>query len=241
MKAKNSAAARKHRPDSGAAPHRRRDRGALPRCLLYRHFSLMTSSPFDGPIAAAGGLPSKDLGQSIEKQATNLPYRLEVSPLTDMIAALTEKDAPRLKQTYGSLFEVGACGPPIALRAELGREHGAKAKEEIVRFYDYFSYPLAENIAWSPDHLSVLLEFMHLLSFREAVAEDDTFTLSNQLAQSDFAERHILDWLPGTLKKVETMADDYYRTLFRTLDAFLAADHLWLRSSIGDRDPEARE
>ena len=54
-----------------------------------------------------------------------------------------------------------------AKRAELVRVRDEVMKEELIRFYNFFSYELSDRFAWAPDHVSVLLEFMQLLCMKE--------------------------------------------------------------------------
>ncbi len=147
--------------------------------------------------------------------------------------ALAAADLPSLKRDYSALFEVGDEGPPLPLR-EAAREGGrASVREEVVRFYEHFHYTLNEHHAWQPDHLSVQLEFMHLLCFREAQAESPEAALPWQRAQADFAERHLVAWLPELAAGVARLAPaSPYAPAFAELSEFVRADAAWRRSTL---------
>ena len=147
-------------------------------------------------------------------------------------AELEETDAERLAAAYSGLFEVGSSGAPVPLREELAEASAEQAKEENLRFYHYFGYVLAEERQWSPDHLSVQLEFLHFLAYRES--RDPEAAGSCRRAQRDFLERHPRRWFPEVLEGVHRHAEEpYWRTLFEALGAFLDADADWLGRAAG--------
>ena len=169
-------------PERGVNDIRAADGTAPGRCVLYAIFSDITASPFDAEPAVAG--------EAIELKTLGLPY--ELPNLEALLQAWREMDRDVLKREYSGLFEVGSNGPPVPIREDLHRDQPAGVREDIVRFYEFFGYGLEEQFAWAPDHLSVELEFMHFLCFQEAEsAAAGGDALSFQLAQSDFAERHL--------------------------------------------------
>ena len=100
-----------------------------------------------------------------------------------------------------------------------------------MRVYNFFNYKLAEKFAWAPDHLSVQLEFVHYLCFRESTAQTEID--SYQLAQFDFTERHLLNWLPALIAGVDKLApDSIYTRVANAVADFVASDHAWQRSTI---------
>ena len=127
---------------------------ASPRSGAYSLFSQLVASPFDAPSVTAA-LPPVDLAEAAEKLREQLPYELDLEPLATAAAGLGEADAERLATAYSGLFEVGSSGAPIPLREEHANASAEKAKEETLRFYDFFGYTLADERQWAPDHLSV--------------------------------------------------------------------------------------
>ncbi len=201
---------------------------AAARSAAYALFSQLVASPFDAPSLAAA-LPPADLGAVADELRPQLPYPLDLGPLV-AAAELEETDAERLAGAYSGLFEVGSSGAPVPLREELAEVAAVKAKEETLRFYDFFGYALAEERQWAPDHLSVQLEFLHFLAYRKSREADPERMESYRLAQRDFLERHLCRWFPEVLAGVGRHArEPYWRALFEALGAFLDADAGWLR------------
>jgi TorA maturation chaperone TorD len=109
--------------------------------------------------------------------------------------------------SYGALFEVGDRGPPLAIREELAPGANAAAKEEVARFYEHFGYRLGDDYAWRPDHLSVLLEFMHFLSWHESQSGDAALIAGLRSAQRDFCQRHLAWWVGDLANSVAARSD----------------------------------
>jgi DMSO reductase family type II enzyme chaperone len=193
---------------------------AAPRCRCYAAFSELTASPHD--VDALASLRER-IGA-----ASGLPFETGLDALLEEFAAA---DPQRLKAEYSALFEVGSDGPPAPIREDLLTGQKAGTREDIVRFYDFFGYRLADRFAWAPDHLSVELEFMHFLCYHEFRESSDR--LSYQLAQADFAERHLLRWVPRLADAVAALAPSsfYSRVVAATRD-FVAADRAWQQSTI---------
>ena len=215
-------------PANGNAPERSvndvRDAGgtASGRCLMYAIFSDIVASPFDTEPAVAG--------DEIQLSELGLPYQL--TNLEDRLKEWRETDKDTLKREYSGLFEVGSDGPPVPIREDLHRNQPAGVREDIVRFYDFFGYGLEEKFAWAPDHLSVELEFMHFLTFRESEKSGDD-ALSFQLAQHDFSERHLVNWVSELAQRiVEQQPDALYGRLMVAMSEFLVKDFEWQRSTI---------
>ncbi len=202
---------------------------AASRCRCYAAFSELTASPHD--VDAMPAVRDR-IGS-----ADDLPFPVELDDLLEEFAAA---DGEALKAEYSGLFEVGSQGPPAPIREDLQTGQKAGTREDIVRFYDYFGYRLDDRFAWAPDHLSVELEFMHFLCFHEARESSDR--LSYQLAQADFAERHLQGWLPQLADAVARLAPGsfYCRVLFALRD-FVARDLAWQGSTIRLSDGMAGE
>ena len=190
------------------------------RCLMYALYSDLVSSPFDAEPAVAG--------EAIRVSELGLPYALnDPEPL---LRQWRDCDRAELKREYSGLFEVGSDGPPVPIREDLHRNQPAGVREDIVRFYEYFGYGLSEKFAWAPDHLSVELEFMHYLVYREAEQPQDA--LSFQLAQVDFAERHLVNWVSELAAKViDQQPQAMYGQLLTALSEFLVKDFQWQQST----------
>ncbi len=192
---------------------------AAARCAAYAACSELIASPHD--LDPRLSLREKlGIGDVLEY----------AKPLDACIEELSGMDLDKLRREYSGLFEVGSEGPPVAIREDLSTGQRAGTREDLIRFYDYFGYALAERYAWAPDHLSVELEFMHLLCYREASAEEDR--RSFQLAQADFASRHF-SWVDAWAAEVIRLASEsVYAQLAAALAEFVAADLRWQLSTI---------
>ena len=161
-----------------------------------------------------------------------------------------------MARVYSGLFEVGSDGPPVPLREALVAGRPSSTREEIVRFYDFFGFDLQADRQWQPDHLSIELEFVHFLAFREAAPGGSDSGRSNdlgralRLGQLDFLDRHLLAWVPATADRLAdrvagepltasdgachrgASATAYYAAVLRALADFLAADAKWQRSRV---------
>ena len=196
------------------------------RCVMYAVFSDLLSSPFDAVPAVAGS--------AVDIDSLGLPYTLNgLQTLLDEWRA-TPLDVR--KRLYSSMFEVGNDGPPVPIREDLHLNQPAGVREDIVRFYEFFGYGLEEKFAWEPDHLSIELEFMHFLCFKETQtldARDGEEASSYQLAQHDFAERHLCNWVSELAEKaVRQDSGGIYPRLLAALSEFVVKDFEWQAGTI---------
>lgn len=221
--------ARSEPPVSRAVDAPPGDAALRARGAAYALFSELTRSPFrpDGSIVA---LPPADLPELLAELGRVLPFGFDASALAAAAVDLCDDDAALAAQ-YASLFEVGQPGPPVAIRESLVRDDARRALEEIVRYYDFFGYRLNADEQWCPDHLSVELEFLHLLAARhEAGRRDD---LQHLLASRDFLSRHLLAWLPAAATSVgDRVPGSWWQLLWDGLHRYLESDRLWLATTL---------
>ena len=208
------------------------------RAMIYAAFSRLTASPFDQTDEQMDVWFRGDLAEAIQEVNGELPYHIDLSALAEATGKFGHDDLAFLRRSYSSKFEVGDDGPAVPLRAELVRVKETKMKEELVRFYDFFSYKLRDDIAWAPDHLSIQLEFMQLLCLKEVEADEDGAD-SLARAQLDFLDRHIVSWLPIPVGKiVQRDKGDFYTLVLTTLWEFLEKDRAWNALAITDTEGE---
>lgn len=194
------------------------------RCACYAAWSELVASPHDLD-------PRASLRQKIGAGA-GVEYG---TALDALLSEFADADLDTLKREYSGLFEVGSDGPPVPIREDLQTGQRGGTREDLVRFYNYFNYKLGEKFAWAPDHLSVELEFMHYLCYREATTESDV--LSYQLAQVDFTERHLVGWIPRLATSVDANSpESQYSRIVSALHAFVIADYDWQRGTIVTRN-----
>ncbi len=202
---------------------------AAVRCACYGALSELVCSPHDLD-------PRESLSERIQGDKIEIGKMFDyANGLGSLLREFVELDLDKLKYEYSSLFEIGSDGPPCPIREDLQTGQRAGTREDLVRFYNFFNYKLEEKFAWAPDHLSVELEFMHFLCFREA--SDDANALSYQLAQVDFSARHLVRWVPElTTSVANTSSDSIYHRVMGLADKFLAADYAWQSGTIITED-----
>jgi DMSO reductase family type II enzyme chaperone len=173
-------------------------RQAAARSRFYK----LLAEGFEFPSADLhASLRGGDYARALESAAQALPYRV-VLPLEALQAP---DDHAELEAEYIRLFDVGLRGRPPCPLYEGEHRGGARMQvmEELVRFYEHFGLALSVEQRELPDHLTVELEFLHYLTFREAAAlEAGRDAGSYRRAQKDFLERHPCQWLPRWYAKL---------------------------------------
>lgn len=206
------------------AVHERRSRAAA-RATCYAACSELLASPHDFDPRA---LLATRIGA-----CAHLPWG---AALEAPVAELAGTPLESLRLAYSGTFEVGDQGPPVPIRESLRPGRPPGAREEVVRFYEFFGYAPGERFAWQPDHLSIELEFLHLLCVQEARAVDDAAARPFQLAQGDFTARHPGAWLPQFAADAAAHAGDSpHAKAARAVADFVAADLAWQLATLGPR------
>jgi DMSO reductase family type II enzyme chaperone len=204
---------------------RRRLHTAPLRAACYAACSDLLASPHD--------LDPRQLLASRRGCLAGLPWGAE---LETSAAALAAASLEELRAGFSTLFEVGDQGPPVPIRESLRPARAAGAREEVVRFYEFFGYAPGERFAWQPDHLSIELEFLHVLCVQEANAVDDGGARPFELAQIDFASRHPAAWLPAFAADAARQAPGSpYAAAAAAVAGFVAADLEWQGATLGAR------
>lgn len=119
----------------------------------------------------------------------------------------------------------------LCYETEYGLPHEYRQSQEladIAGFYRAFGFENGGAIRERPDYLSTELEFMHVLTLREACAR-----VADQLehieidvdAQRKFLRDHLAQWLPLLSKRLEQLTSGgVYSDLVALATAFVAAE-----------------
>jgi len=131
-----------------------------------------------------------------------------------------------LQSEYIRLFDVGTPRPPCPLYGGEYKKGRKGVMEELIRFYNYFGLHPSPRSRDMPDHITIELEFMHFLTFREVAAlhhgQDRTSYLR---AERDFLERQLCAWVPRLGERLRRQQPHpFYAALVRLIEAFLTAD-----------------
>jgi DMSO reductase family type II enzyme chaperone len=200
------------------------------RSLAYRALSALVTSPSQEAWSTAG---VRGALAELQQAATLLPFGFESTKLASVVATLDDNCVAAAARDYGSQFEVGERGPPLAIRAELAPHANPTLKEELARFYEHFGYQVAEQDAWQLDHLAVVLEFLHYLAYCAVQADSADDVQSAALASKDVLARHVLPWLPAMVDHLaRSDAAPLLGAIFTTVYEFVAADHAWLAATL---------
>lgn len=173
--------------------------------------------------------------------------------LADDKARITKKICASLKGVtpvdfevgFNQTFEVGAPEPPCPPYEGVYRQEESRTSlmVEIAEFYKHFGLQVSqeEGKRELPDHLCAELEFLHFLTFKEAMARHDInaeFHDGYLLAQRDFLERHPLKWIPQFSAKVQKSATvPFYAQLARIMESVVTAEFEWVSTQV--RNAEA--
>ncbi len=178
------------------------------------------------------GISSGSIQEELSLLINELPYPVEER---DFFTAQFQIDnAEDFQSEYIRTFDVSPGGPPCPLYEGLYYPDRRKVMEDLMRFYEHFGLKPDTNKNELPDHISMELEFMHFLSFKEAQALVHNKDRGPFLrAERDFLERHLIKWIPEVIKKFEKAnPPQYYRYLFNLLNAFLNSDLKYIREKI---------
>lgn len=165
--------------------------------------------------------------------------------------AQTEFDLPRgsdfrlrsgikeFEVEFISLFEVGMGGAPCPLHSGHYTRDRMVTMEETLRFYRFFNYSPDRSADRFPDHINFELQFMALLAEAfETADETGADVLSPLLAQRDFAQRHLVSWLPGLSQLIDERATiDFFKQAGRLLCDFVTEDIAILEARVSNLEP----
>ncbi len=149
---------------------------------------------------------------------------------------------------YVRVFDVGAPKPPCPpyegfnLANDLPRN---RVMISLSEFYKHFGLVMGgdDDRREMPDHLSVELEFMHFLAFKEAQAREDQqdeLLDGYLLAQHDFLSHHIARWVQ---RFADCVADNrpgsFFSAVAQTTAYLVGRDEERLKACVKERGGES--
>jgi len=123
---------------------------------------------------------------------------------------------------YIALFEVGVPGPPVPL-LESANSHRQVPQEivlECVNFYDVLGLRPSGSV-FPTDHLVTQLEFLAAARYLREQANESNKEASLRRLERDFIQRHLRNWLPVALEKLEKSNPPLFPMLLHSLLAYL--------------------
>jgi DMSO reductase family type II enzyme chaperone len=120
--------------------------------------------------------------------------------------------------TYIALFDVGLPQPPVPL-FESAHDKIHPAQEIVLEntyFYDVLGLRSDPNQA-VPDYLITQLEFLAAVRYTSENASDGATAVSLARAETEFLDRHLMNWVPIAKAKLERTGARAFPTLLTLL------------------------
>jgi len=192
--------------------HRERVAPLLTDLDLYRVFAVCFSHPSTERFAWLSGTECYVLLKKHGHHEDGLPHS----------ATRRFRDYSSYESAYIALFEVGVPEPPVPL-LESANSHRQIPQEivlECVNFYDVLGLRPSGSV-FPTDHLVTQLEFLAAARYLREQAKDSSKEASLRRLERDFIQRHLLNWLPVALEKLEKANPPLFPILLRSLTAYL--------------------
>lgn len=202
---------------------------ALARARVYQLLSQALSYPADDIIAAMAEI---DLPQARETAAF-LPANLdrELTALGDQMAETSASELKRLHHRVFTHVVSADCPPCEAFYTAKGIFQETSELADIGGFFKAFGLTIAESERL--DHISVELEFMHFLTYKEAYAQthhDPAKARFCRDAQRKFVRDHLGRWSAHFARLLDRKAGGgYYSCVALLLERFVSSDVAFLR------------
>lgn len=180
---------------------------------LYRFFAVV----FAPPTRECFDLLSQP---GMAKALRNLWMQLECegeSPGFEWFASYEQYES-----TYIALFDVGLPEPPVPL-FESAHDKSHPAQEvalENTYFYEVLGLKSDPSRA-VPDYLVTQLEFLAALRYTREQTSEESTAVSLARAETEFLERHLLNWLPAAKAKLDRANAPGFPVLMKMLLQFL--------------------
>jgi TorA maturation chaperone TorD len=218
---------------------------ALWRSAAYRFFSQALLPPDRWEQAPAAPLETVAPDPPAPADACGLPAPppAAADALREAAAVLAGTDRGALAAAHLDTFGhvVGTRCPPYEAQYVPGGVFAqAQCAADAAGFYRAFGLEPAARAAERADHVSVELEFMHVLAYREAYARvhhgpDQVALLVD--AQRGFLRDHLARWVPALARRVGAQGADPYARIAAALAAWVAADAAGLGVAVDREDP----
>jgi DMSO reductase family type II enzyme chaperone len=130
------------------------------------------------------------------------------------------------ESTYIALFDVGIPEPPVPL-FESAHDKSHPAQEialENTYFYEVLGLKSDPGRA-VPDYLVTQLEFLAALRYTCEHTSEESTAVSLARAETEFLERHLLNWLPAAKAKLDRTNAPGFPVLMTMLVQFLRHMH----------------
>ncbi|MBI2165048.1 MAG: molecular chaperone TorD family protein [Chloroflexi bacterium] len=225
--------------------------GTLCRSALYELFSLAFQYPKEGSAATLASM-----GRKAAMAAFDLGWQQIGEGLDELSRKLDALGNDGLVEEYVRVF--GHTNPKDCppYEGEYGQSHVFQKSQvlaELSTLYQAFGVQLSPGFKDRPDHVSVELEFMRLLTLKETYAGvkghgEEKVRLCRS-AQESFLSRHLSTWVKVFVGRLAGKAPEgsLYGHLARLLEGFMEREFAAFQlqaapvSSTSPEAPEAKE
>lgn len=192
-------------------------------------------------LAQALADPASTRGADLEQALLAAESALEIlgetrsrAALVAVRRALEDLDEDELLAAYQRVFGHLVSGDCPPYEGEYGNAHifqKSQCLADTAGFYQAFGLTLAPDLAERADHITVELEFLHVLAAKEAYALAQNHGSDRLAIVRDAIRRYLQDhlarWVPAFAARLESKANDgFYAALARLLSAFVAEEAL---------------
>lgn len=178
-------------------------------------------------------------GEFLDELIYNISLIPNINALMPEYSHMAEREKDDMKGMTLAEFEIEFtrtfdAGAPIPLCSPYEGHYCKKPRSmvmlEVSEFYNIFGLRMRqeEGKREFPDHICAELEFLHFLTFREEedIREDQGEEHRGYLlAQKDFLERHLIQWIPEFCLKLQKSASlPFYAQLAQITSRFISSE-----------------
>ncbi|MGB8217772.1 MAG: molecular chaperone TorD family protein [Candidatus Methanoperedens sp.] len=142
------------------------------------------------------------------------------------------------EMNFTRTFDTGAPVPPCPpYEGHYCEKPRSVVLLEVSEFYNCFGLKMSQENGKRefPDHISAELEFLHFLTYNETLAKGDELS-GYLLAQKDFLERHLIQWVPGFCNKLQN--SPFYFQLAEIMLLFISCEFELLNADLQELNCE---
>lgn len=194
--------------------------------LVANTFSFPTPEVFEE-------IKTGNMRQQLEGALPGLPYSLTIEGEE---GRGVDADFPQFQSQYIGLFEVGGGqGPPCPLYEGHYSAGRTAIMAELLSFYHFFGLrPIQQQPRELPDHLSLELEFMHALAYKEVVASQEGKSPQPYWkAQRDFVEGHLAEFVAAVSDHLRPLKAPFFSDMITLAERFCRSDLAYLGKQVG--------
>lgn len=144
--------------------------------------------------------------------------------------ALVGMGLAEFNMKFSRTFDVGSPVPPCSpYEGHYCEKPRSIVLLEVSEFYNCFGLSMSQENGKRefPDHICAELEFLHFLTYNETT-EDEKELSGYLMAQKDFLERHLMQWVPGFCNKLQN--SPFYFQLAEITLLFITSEFEFLTS-----------